>query len=170
MLIQHINLVNDYHSSHKRERSDMPKVIEWLNTQLDLISIREATREEQKKDVDLVLTTSKALRTVEVKIRYSDYNDFLIEVVSSHTKNTKGWIYKSKADLLVYIIIKNNKIVSGRIMNFVKLRKWWDTDGWLLNLPEIRGTTKTSRFSYSSINYAVPWSTIPSYCHPEARL
>lgn len=143
----------------------MPIIKQWLLDNLSgLLTINEATKAQQSDDIDLVLVTKKRKINAEVKIRYKDYNDLLIETVSSITRKTKGWIYRSKADLLIYAVIKRNKVISCKILNLPSLQEWWDEEGAWCNYPTKTAKTMGYGFKYETENKAVPWTAVPASC------
>jgi hypothetical protein len=109
---------------------------------------------------------------LETKVRRIDYGDFLIEYID-HTsmglqpvtkgKNIwNGWYFKSKADLLFYIILEGGIPKKAYIISMAKLReaippsKLWD-------YPKKSAKSKT----YYTWFVVVPWSDIP---HEELTL
>ena len=141
----------------KAERKDMPSAIEWLRIKARLGDIREATLEEQKRDIDLF----SGKYSFEVKIRRKKYSDILFEVLSCEERKTPGWLYKSKAGFLVYIF--KTKAIEGYILNLPMLKDWWIREGINRGYEKHRGKTKRQDESilYHTLNFAVPIKDIP---------
>jgi len=140
-----------------RERQDIPFVIKWLSD-LGIYGFKEAIYYEQINGVDLIQESTG--KTYEVKIRYKPRylkKDILIEVKSKIEEDTPGWIVYSKANLLVYVFLKNNKILGGHIFDLPLLRMWWFAVGQFRNYP-IKESPNTG---YTTLNYAVPLGDIP---------
>ena len=147
------------------EHQHMPSVETWLTKLFNLKKTWPATLKEQKEDdIDLhVLTPTENEVTFEVKIRYTYYEDLLIETLSCIEKKTQGWIYKSKADYLAYVFLLPNKPVIGDVIDLPKLNKWWCKQGVYVGYPPKKGTTKTNNGAvlYQTQNRAVPLRHIP---------
>ena len=140
----------------------MEVVKPWLIGKLQLEDIREASYEEQREhDIDLWGEREGKWIPIEVKIRATDYPDLLIETVSNTTTHSEGWIYKSNAKILAYVVVKDGALVKGSLYKLDDLRKWWLTDGVYQNFPEKYGRTDGL---YKSKNRATPWKAIPVDC------
>ena len=154
-----------YDEDHTQERRDMPIVKLWLRSRLSIYNIEDATPRQQKED-DIDFTGHKLngdIITFEVKIRRKLYDDILIETVSNTTKGSRGWIYVSKADVLVYVFLIDGKIVRGFIIDMQILRKWWEDKGCHMDYPikDAPNYDKKGNLIYTTRNRAVPEKDMP---------
>ena len=135
------------------------KVELWLIDKLKLDKLEDANIVDQvENDIDLIGWVSGRRIAIEVKIRHKDYGDFLLEETSNTTTKSKGWIYKSQAELLVYAIIENESLTFINILDLSALREWWIREGIYHNYSEWFGGTDNL---YETLNYAIPWKDIP---------
>lgn len=140
------------------ERRDMPKVVPEIISKLKLDDLKDASLTDQKEnDIDLIGRRFGRDITIEVKIRYKDYGDFLLETKSNTTTGSDGWIYKSQAEILVYAIIEKKSPPSINILNLPKLRAWWLETGIYRGYPEKLGKTDGL---YETSNQVIPWQDI----------
>ena len=140
------------------ERRDMEKVKPWIIGKLRLDNLEEANLQQQREeDIDLIGTRESRTIPIEVKIRHEIYGDFLLETISNTTTKSKGWIYKSQAELLIYIIMKKGHL-TGSILIMGGLQRWWKTEGIYRGYPEKLGKTDEL---YKTRNVAIPWKDIP---------
>ena len=144
----------------------MPIVKEWLKSKFQIYNIQDASPIEQKED-DIDFKGHKPngdAVTFEAKIRRKLYDDILIETVSNTTKGSPGWIYVSKADVLGYVFLIDNKIIRGFIIDMKRLKNWWKNNGRYNEYPVRYGKTPDSKgkLLYKTQNHAVPERDIPS--------
>ena len=157
-----------------KERKSMPKVKQWLKTQIPAITdILEASEAQQKEqDIDLILVTQKHSIPCEVKIRYKPYfQDILIEHYSSKEDRRKGWIHASQAKILAYVYYIDNKITShSKILHLPNLQAWWHDEGMWSSYPQKDAHNITYKHArYTSINFVVPWTHLPPNCRPPLK-
>ena len=152
-------LVRDFHKNHKRERRDIKLVEPWLELVLSLKKMREATYHEQVTEhIDYVgITDSDAIIKIEVKIRYSDWGDLLLETYSNFEGGSLGCLFTSSADYLKYVILVKGDIVRKYILYLPELRRWWLTVGRISGY-EIKDS---KNFGYTTRSRAVPYSHFP---------
>jgi len=155
-----------YGEDQLQERRDMPIVIQWLRSKLSIYNIQDASQRQQKED-DIDFTGHKQngdIVTFEAKIRRKLYDDILIETVSNTTKGSPGWVYVSKADVLVYVFLIDYEIVKGFIIDMKSLKAWWKNNGRHKGYPIRYGKTSDSKGNllYKTRNHAVPERDIPS--------
>jgi len=142
-----------------KERRDIEKVKPWLMAKLRLDELLDASDADQReKDIDLYGLIGERRIPIEVKIRYKHYPDLLIETVSNIATRTRGWIHRSRAELLVYVFLKKKSITEGYIYNLKELRDWWMKVGVYDNYPRKYGKTDNL---YETENRAVPLNRIP---------
>jgi len=147
--------------SFSRERQDIGIVEFWLIKTLKLDGITSSSLSQQKyMDIDLIAEKNLEPIPIEVKIRYEDYGDFLLETVSNTSTHSLGWIYATKAELLAYVVVDRleREVRKGYILNVKELRKWWIKEGRYLVFPKKYGKTDGL---YETLNYAIPWKKIP---------
>lgn len=129
--------------------------------------------ESNNKQSDLVITKWQKDLKVEVKVRLKDYGDFLVEATQyesefKHVSNldwliekSTGWLFKTKADIILYItpekvlIVfwkKTKVIILKNFYNYIDRickRSWKQPDGKIWN--------------FIALNKSVPLSDIVSY-------
>lgn len=113
------------------EQEHMDKVLPWL-TQTYGFTLVEDLRENPvywEQDIDLLLMDeTMGVLTAEVKIRITLYSDIAFETKSSTEDNTLGNLYKSKADLLVYVFMVNGEVHENScVLHLPTVRNWF---GW----------------------------------------
>lgn len=148
-----------------KERRHTPSIKKWVTQLLNLAEIRDATPEEQREqDIDWHgRIRSGTWFSFEQKIRYKYYDDIAVEVVSCIERKTPGWIYRSKADILVYVFFING-IMKGDIIDMSDLQIWWDTTGKYLCYEEKTAPTygrDRKTILYHTLNRMVPCKRIP---------
>jgi len=125
----------------------------------------------QKAGIDKILRFKKgSLRqsiTIDEKIRYSFYNDILLEEYSNYEERTPSWLIKNNTlcDYISYIF-KNQKIVY--LFEYKKLKESWDSNykHWLEKYGRKFGKTK-DRFGnvlYRTSNIPVPLAELNMEC------
>ena len=124
--------IHDKKDDMERERKDISKAKKWLLTYpryelLQLYELLDSTLEQQLNGIDLIGETLKGTISLEVKTRYKNYRDLLIETYSKQQLKSPGWIEYSKADYLVYVIDLLNKPMKGSILKMPELQAWWKT-------------------------------------------
>jgi len=165
-----------YPEEHYRERKNMPEVKRWLQTVLPIYNIREASAQQQRQDdIDFLGEKFEGEEvSFEAKIRYKIYPDILIETISNVTRRTPGWIYVSKADILVYVFHENDRVVRGYLISLPDLQKWWRKTGTHNDYDIRYGETHSSeKLLYKTKNRVIPERDIPSQYiiyHPEYGL
>lgn len=157
-----------FDKDHGDERRDTPIVQEWVAKILGLYDIEEADITSQKAGIDFFAKANGGIKySFEDKIRYTYYDDVLIETISNMNTLSKGWIHYSKADFLSYPFIIDGTIKKGYIFDLPKLQAWWKAHGRNIKYPIKYG--KTSNL-YKTQNVAVPEKDIPLDCvvyHPQ---
>jgi len=84
----------------------------------------------QKQGIDKILTLKDGKEiTIDEKKRRKEYGDILLELWSNLEKRKLGWLYTTKCDYIVYIIIPSNKIYLLPVLllrkAFIKNKKEW---------------------------------------------
>ena len=107
---------------------------------------------------DLLIAIDGQEYKVEEKFRSSDYGDFLVEILQCMITKEVGWFYKTKADILAYVICKDWKPYHFYLVDWRKFPQWFN--GYLLQnkSPKCR---ISSRGIGLTLNLAISWGSIP---------
>lgn len=111
----------------------------------------------QRKGVDrLILLSNNRTILIDEKVRFSDYNDILIEYISVDTNNTPGWIEKQMdIDYLAYAFINKKTCY---MIPFPALQRVWKyyKNIWIRKYQRIEAENK----NYKTISVAIPTNTL----------
>ena len=146
----------------KRENKVTPLTISWLlenvSKQLNnLTELKQTHKGYQVRGIDLIGYNDQGKITLEIKHRYKEYQDLLIETKSKKIRDTPGWIDYSKADYLVYVFVIKSKIENGYVFDLKKLKTWWTTQN-----KEKYQIKDAVNQGYITENRAVPIKDIPN--------
>lgn len=109
--------------------------------------------EHQRAGIDrsVILENSKQL-LIDEKIRWTAYNDILLEYLSSRERNVPGWVCKPlRCDYICYAFATTGK---AYLLPVPQLQSAWRVHGheWIAAYREIQARNK----SYTTISVAVP--------------
>lgn len=158
-----------FEEKNRLEKAAMPSVIHYLEEYgFKLVRDVRTIQQFQHQDIDLIMMDNVYGEiTVEVKVRGTLYPDILLETISNMERDTLGWIYKSKATVLVYVFYINGKLHSRRyVMWLPKLRRWWEKNkAKYLKDPrsEKLAGNPPENPEYHTLSYAVPETDIPRH-------
>lgn len=137
---------------------------------LKLDGIRGLHDSETEKALDIDWVGTKTF-TLEVKFNNMKYvprilNEeyILIETVSAEERNTPGWIFTCKADILAITFPQSDGSLVGWTFKRQKLKDWWKFYGSKNTYRECHGTTRKGKFIYHTLSLAVPLKDIPDEC------
>ena len=107
----------------------------------------------QRGGIDRVITlNSGKTLTVDEKVRYSEYDDILLERWSNEAKKVPGWVQKDLAcDYIAYAFVNSQRCY---LLPFPQLRLAWLRNGrdWIAKYPRIAADNG----SYITASVAVP--------------
>jgi len=112
----------------------------------------------QKKGVDRVLTLKNGKKyLIDEKVRFSDYEDILLEFLSAKEFNTLGWIEK---DLSIdYILYAFDKKQVCYVLDYITLKRVWKYYGeiWKKKYFIVNAKNKSKNGGiYTTVSVAVP--------------
>lgn len=137
-----------------------PFVTEWIYGKY-----KEHTQ-KQRNGIDFSVNLDPA--NFEIKTRdykYYKYNDILLETDSVIEKRVFGWIYTTKADVILYVWLDETKtkFIDGYIIIVDKLKK-------CLNDLIVEYWERTHGYSTTEGRYTTGWFTVPINGFPEGIL
>jgi len=106
----------------------------------------------QKKGIDkFICFKSGNVLSVDEKKRRKAYPDILIEVWSAYEYQTRGWLYKSQCDYIVYAIMPIKKVY---LLPVILLKKAWNENHkqWMKIFRKVKAINK----GYTTVSYAIP--------------
>jgi hypothetical protein len=107
----------------------------------------------QKDDIDLLMVNPYGTSLAEVKGDLYPNNNIFLETWSCMETNSRGWIYKTKADTVIYYFMLH-KIVY--LLPFPQVTEWFDAHKeQLINYRKVV-KNKGRRGIYTSEGYAIP--------------
>jgi len=156
-----------FHRKLNFEKTLKGKLEKFIQYQLNPSAIKNISQQKDgiEQDKDYALLINGKWVKAECKIRSIKYNeyafkDILIETKSSVESDTLGWIYKSTAELLIYVW-EFPTGVSGVILKLPELRKWW-IENKHCYMERMLAPNPPSNPKYHTENYVVPLSDLPN--------
>jgi len=110
-----------------------------------------------ERDLVLVDKQNKPL-DVEEKYRSKDWGDLLVELTQDMVKNSPGWFYTEKPDILSYIIHNNIHPAIIYWIWFEKFRDWMFK--YLASVGQANIVISPKGIGLT-LNIAIPWKLIP---------
>ena len=116
--------------------------------------------DKQRQGIDRLLHSKQAGVTysVEEKVRYKDYPDFLLETISNDATGTAGWIEKDlSCDYFSYLVTPIRRVY---VMRWKDLRGAWilNKDRWT----QRHGTILALNKGYNTVSVPVPIRSVAS--------
>ncbi len=131
----------------------------WLRTRPKTLSVRnvEAEAEYQRQDIDLVVTTTWGVYTVEIKgDRWHQTGNFFFETSSNQERGTPGCFWLTAADYLFYYFVEPRWLY---ILPVPATRLWFEDR--LDQFGERATTTAAGRDRYyTTVGRLVPVETL----------
>jgi len=115
------------------------------------------TVSDKEKDVLLIYKEKKI--KVELKYRFNEFPDILIELIQDISTNNPGWFYECQADRLHYVICVDEKPEYFYDIKYKKFKSW---------LPEYFKKRYTGKYIISTkgygttLNIPIPIESIPN--------
>ena len=148
------------------EKTMKDKLEKFIEQQLSPSAIKDISGERDgiERDKDYALLINGRWVRAECKIRSTKYRkhaleDILIETKSSVEDDTPGWIYRSAAELLIYVW-EFPTGVFGIILRLPELKKWWMENRHYYTR-RILAPNPPNNPEYHTENYVVPISDLP---------
>lgn len=110
------------------------------------------------KRKDVLLSYKNISKTIELKYRFKEYSDILVELIQDISTNNSGWFYECDADQLHYVICIEEKPEFFYKIKYKKFKIW---------IPEYlkkrySGEYKISTRGYgTTLNIPIPIKSIP---------
>lgn len=149
----------------KVERDAWDAVVAWL-TGLGF-KVTDDVRDDpdfREGDIDLIMEDDGVPWTAEVKVRSTLYGDLALETLSCKEKGTPGFLFKSKANLLVYVFYVGGQIhPKSAVLVLNSLRTWFRR-----NRGRYRGKLAPNPPGdpfYHSVFYPVPFRDLPRFVY-----
>lgn len=145
------------------ERDAWPVVVDWLKAQgFRIVQDVRGDPDYQASDIDLIVEDTGIMWTAEVKVRTSLYGDLALETLSCREKGTPGYLYASKANLLVYVFYVGGRLhPNSSILALSQLRAWFERNKHRYRsrlAPNPPGNPL-----YHSVFFPVPFRDLPKY-------
>lgn len=148
------------------EKKAWPVILDWLAQRYGLtvdVDVRDDP-EFQDQDIDVILSDFGQKYTAEVKVRTRLYGDLALETLSCRERGTPGFLYKSKAALLVYVFYVGGRLhPNSDVFAFSSLRAWFERNRrryWPKYAPNPPGDPL-----YHSEIVPVPFRDLPKYLY-----
>lgn len=124
----------------------------------------ECNRSESCFDYDLTVTSGITTKKVEEKFRFTDYNDFLIELFQDIPTADKpeghGWFYKTNCDAVFYWVCDDKKeLCKLFIIRWQLFKKWFSENLSSLN-GKINWKSSIQGKGYT-LNVVIKWGDVP---------
>lgn len=98
----------------------------WLASRSYIVDLQDVSndRKYQKQDIDFLATFKDGTQiSLEIKTDTYTTGNIYFETISDVTMNTKGCMYVTKADFLLYYFINDNKLY---IIKMDEYKKWFN--------------------------------------------
>jgi len=117
--------------------------------------------EMQKKGIDRIITLKNGKKyLIDEKVRFTDYDDILLEYLSAKETGSKGWIEKDLTiDYILYAF--NNKQVCY-VLDYITLKRVWKYYGeqWKKKYKIVEAKNHFHSGIYTTVSVVIPTSVL----------
>lgn len=107
-----MNIEHNFLDSYIKGQAGEEVIKNWLEKRKNISKVIDVRQNfiYQKKDIDFIVEKQDKQYFIELKTDYRAHEtqNLFFEIISNNIKNTKGCIYTSQADYLLYLIPKMN--------------------------------------------------------------